>query len=536
MAHKEVHLVDANEMIRLWQKGLSLRRIGALTNRSRVTVTRYVNAAREMGLTRDGPAPAEEQLAALAALNLPGPKNAAAPSAQALEPQADQIKNWLCREKLQLTRVHELLGDRAVKVSYSSLQRFVAARGLGRRSGAPATMRLAETAPGQVIEMDFARLGRIPDPERERPRVVWMLLLVCSFSRHMFLWPLYRQRLEDVVQGLEQAWGFFGGVPHFLVIDNFPAAVAGADRYKPLLTRGFTEYAQHRGFVPDPTRPGRPRDKAKVENIVRFARERFFKGAAFAGLEDMRARARTWCEEVAGRRLHGTTRRRPLEVFLGEEQDCLIPYDGEPYEVASWQSATVAPDGHVQARNALYSIPEQLGLRGEQVEIRVERALVRIYHRSRLIKVHPRQGRGGRNTDPADLPEHKADYFSRDPEVARGKARQFGEAAAFYADALLGARPSRARINSVNALIKLGERFGANALDGACRRAIAVELYDIKRLKAVLLQGLERGGEEPGSAPPPGRFARRGSDFAARPLKEDDRDHFGRDDDKGAPR
>ena len=31
--------------------------------------------------------------------------------------------------------------------------------------------------------------------------------------------------------------------------------------------------------------------------------------------------------------------------------------------------------------------------------------LVRIYHRGRLIKVHPRQDRGGRSTDPDDYPE-----------------------------------------------------------------------------------------------------------------------------------
>ena len=46
-------------------------------------------------------------------------------------------------------------------------------------------------------------------------------------------------------------------MPKYLVIDIFPAAVVGADTLaSPLHTRGFPEYAQHRGFIPDPARKG----------------------------------------------------------------------------------------------------------------------------------------------------------------------------------------------------------------------------------------------------------------------------------------
>ena len=42
---------------------------------------------------------------------------------------------------------------------------------------------------------------------------------------------VFRQMFEDVVEGLKRYSGFFGGLPKFLVIDNFPDSVAGADRY-----------------------------------------------------------------------------------------------------------------------------------------------------------------------------------------------------------------------------------------------------------------------------------------------------------------
>ena len=109
---------------------------------------------------------------------------------------------------------------------------------------------MAETAPGEVAEMDFGRLGLVGDPATGRRRVAWSLIIVLAHSRHSFVWPLFHQKLSDVIEGLEAAWAFFRGIPRYLVIDNFPAAVAGPDSLHPRLTRGFLEYAQHHGFIP----------------------------------------------------------------------------------------------------------------------------------------------------------------------------------------------------------------------------------------------------------------------------------------------
>ena len=91
--------------------------------------------------------------------------------------------------------------------------------------------------------MDFGRLGLIEDPATGRRRVVWALIIVLTYSRHSFFWPTFSQKLVDVIEGLEAAWAFFEGVPKYLVIDNFPAAVAGVDPLHPRLTRGFLEYS-----------------------------------------------------------------------------------------------------------------------------------------------------------------------------------------------------------------------------------------------------------------------------------------------------
>jgi len=41
--------------------------------------------------------------------------------------------------------------------------------------------------------------------------VVHGLIFTAVYSRHMFVWPTYRQTLADVIAGFEAAWEFFGG-------------------------------------------------------------------------------------------------------------------------------------------------------------------------------------------------------------------------------------------------------------------------------------------------------------------------------------
>ena len=65
--------------------------------------------------------------------------------------------------------------------------------------------------PGAEVQVDFGRLGMLTDADDGRRRVVHGLIFTAVYSRHMFVWPTYRQTLGDVIAGFEAAWGFFGG-------------------------------------------------------------------------------------------------------------------------------------------------------------------------------------------------------------------------------------------------------------------------------------------------------------------------------------
>ena len=111
MAYREVSRVEIAEVVRRWQSGESQRQIASGTGLSRKTVRRYIRAGVEAGLTRDGPVPSEDQLTRLVGLNLCSPRKVETPTEEVLVPWADQVYEWLTADRLQVTRIHELLAD-----------------------------------------------------------------------------------------------------------------------------------------------------------------------------------------------------------------------------------------------------------------------------------------------------------------------------------------------------------------------------------------------------------------------------------------
>jgi transposase len=320
MAFREVSVVGIKEILRLWLRGHGQRTIARSAQLDRKTVRRYVAAAEAAGLSRsDGEeALTDDLLGAVVEAVRPG------------RPPGDHGRAWevlsihrafleaKLEDDLQLTTVHRLFVRHSGEaVPYRTLHRFCVEE-LGH-GGSDHTVRVDDSDPGEELQVDFGRMELLFDPVTGRRRVAWALIFTAVFSRHMFVWLTFTQGLTDVIAGFEAAWGFFGGVFKVVIVDNFKAIVIEADAISPRLNDGFLEYAQSRGFVVDPARVASPQDKPRVERSVAYVRKSFFKGEDFLDLPDAQIRAERWLLDDAGLRIHGTTQRRPLEVFRTEE-------------------------------------------------------------------------------------------------------------------------------------------------------------------------------------------------------------------------
>jgi transposase len=509
-----VSVIEVREILRLWLAGRGLREVARLSGTDRKTVRRYVDRARACGLDRDGDGCelTDELLAAVIAGVRPSRPNGKSPAWETIEGQRGQIEAWLGQD-LTLTKVHILLGRRGVVVSYRTLHRYATTElGFGvRRSTVP----VADCEPGAELQVDFGRLGLLTDAEDGRRRVVQGLIFTAVYSRHMFVWPTYRQTLYEVVAGFEAAWAFFGGVFAVVIPDNMKAIVEKADATDAKLNDAFREYAQARGFAVDPARIRSPRDKPRVERCVQYARSNFFAGEVFQNLGDCRGRAEQWCAQVAGLRIHGTTRCRPAEVFATDELPQLRPAPNEVFNIPAWSRPKVAPDRHVAVAKGLYSVPGELI--GRRLDARVDAHTVKLYWRGELIKVHPVVAPGRRRTDPADLPAEVSVYAMRDLNTLQRKAAAHGPHVGAYAAAVLQHPLPWTKMRQVYRLLGLVRRHGADGVDDACQRALDAEVIDVGLIERMLTRGA--GAQLPLIPTPPAaasRFVRAGADFAVR--------------------
>jgi transposase len=481
------------DVLRRIHQGEKIRSIARSTQRSRRAIRRYLSIAKELGWV-SSEVPPDEILAAEVMIRLkPGPQEEESEAEKLLQSHLHQLKAWLSPENaykrgLTLTKVHALLKRQGVDVSYSTLYRFAQKHlDFGRHKG---TVRVADARPGELAEVDFGRLGLIPDPETGQHRVLHALVVTLVFSRHQYVYLTHSQKLKDLINGLEDAWAFFGGVPARVCIDNLKAAVTKADRYDPTFQRTFEEYAKHRGFVIDATVPRHAKGKPHVERQVPYVRENFFRGERFLSLAHARQEALKWCLTTAGLRIHGTTRKRPLEQFEKIEQSALHPLKGERFDIPHWAEPKVHPDCHVRFQYALYSVPFKY--RGRKTTVRGDSKLVRIYVDGKLIKTHTRQPKGGRSTDYADYPAEKTPYALRDANGLIAQAQKRGPSTGLFMERLLSGVFPWSKIRQAQQLLRLTDKYGKDRVDAACRRALGFDLINVQRVKGMVEKALEK--------------------------------------------
>jgi transposase len=505
---------DVREVLRRWQAGQSARHIARETGIDRKTVGRYLVQART---ARVETVPVTDETAGAVGRRvqhrpLPPPSE----QWRALAAHQSRMETWLSGERpLRLVRVHELLAREGVQVGYTTLRRF-ARRELGWHKRTP-TVRLDDPPPGQEAQIDFGLMGSVPGAEGKTRRL-WALIVTLSSSRYMYVYPTFTQTVEDVCAGLDAAWRFFCGVPKHVVLDNASSMVVRASKTDPTLNRAFRDYTEARSIFADTARVQRPQDKARVENQVPYVRERWFAGETFsADLVEIRRHAESWCRDVAGARVHGTTRQVPRNVYERDERPHMQPAPATAFDVPHWSSQKVHPDHHVQVLKALYSVPTRYI--GKTLDARADRASVRLYFGTELIKAHPRKAPGQRSTDPKDFPPGKAAWALRDVDAVVANAREQGAHVGTFAERLLAGPVPWLKLRQAYGLLRLCDRYGRDRVNALCARALAFAVIDVPRLEGMLKDA--RRSEDAGAATGrvialPARFARDASTFATR--------------------
>ena len=170
MAFREVPVFEVREILRLWLGGEELRSISRLVSLDRKTVRRYVETSVELGLDRDG---GEDQLTDVFVGEVvervrPHRTDGHGEAWRRLDAHRDQLNKWLVNDELTVVKTHELLERQGVVVPQRTLHRYALDElGVGQ-SARSSTVRIVDGNPGDELQVDFGKLGRIPDLDTGR--------------------------------------------------------------------------------------------------------------------------------------------------------------------------------------------------------------------------------------------------------------------------------------------------------------------------------------------------------------------------------
>jgi len=475
-------MLDIREILRRVRLGESDRAIVKALGVSRKTVRKYRQWAEQAGLPA-GELPPSEQLSALLQTSLPEAPPPQTPSA--VEPYRELVVRW--REQgLECQAIWQrLTRDHGFKGGYGAVWRFVS-----RLEGATpkVTVRI-EVTPGTEGQVDFGYVGLLLDPTTGQRRRAWAFVMTLSWSRHMYVEFVFDQTVETWLRLHQHAFAFFGAVPRRIVLDNLKAAIVKACFEAPVVQRSYQELAEHYGFLLAPCRVRTPQHKGKVESGVHYVQRNLLASHDFADIAAANQGALVWLAQVAGQRIHGTTRQKPLLQFQEVEQAAMLPLPSEPYDLAIWKQVSVGRDCYVTFEKAYYSAPYRLV--GQEVWVRGGLTAVGIYFHHKLEALHPRaQQPGERYTVVGHLPPEKVAGLTTTRETCAARAAEIGPSTAEVVTRLLAQRPVD-RLPMVKRLLRLADKYGVLRLERACRRALQFDEYTGQTIRGILEKGLD---------------------------------------------
>lgn len=123
-------------------------------------------------------------------------------------------------------------------------------------------------------------------------------------SRRIFLRFSLDARKDSFLCGHAEALLAYGRVARVILYDNLKSAVlerGDAVRFDP----EPLAFAAHHCYEPRPVAIARGNEKGRVKRsirYIRYIREAFFATREFAGVDDLNAQARLWCEGQAADR------------------------------------------------------------------------------------------------------------------------------------------------------------------------------------------------------------------------------------------
>ncbi|MBW6499405.1 MAG: IS21 family transposase [Bacteroidales bacterium] len=313
-----------------------------------------------------------------------------------LDPFKNQIVQMLEKYPYSAAQILLRIKDNGFNGGYTIVKDYV------RKVRPPKTRAFLKLsfAPGECAQVDWASYGSV-NVGSTRRRLSFFVMVLCH-SRMMYVEFTVSQTMEHFLACHQNAFEYFGSVPKKIMVDNLKSAVLSRIvGQAPVFNPKYLDFADHCGFNITPCGVGKGNEKGRVENAVGYVKKNFLAGLDIPDFTAVNPAARYWIDTVANVRIHGETRKKPLELFK-EERPCLNALPVNPFDIATVSQVRASSQFRITIDTNRYSVPAEYAGRALTLKTYPDRLC--IYCNDKLIARHVRSYDRYRDFEDPDHP------------------------------------------------------------------------------------------------------------------------------------
>jgi len=253
--------------------------------------------------------------------------------------------------------------------------------------------------------------------------IIYFIVFVLSYSRLMYVGVSDRPiNTSCFIRLHDEAFRYFDGVVEECVYDQTKLVAIREEFREVWFNEEFYRYATFSGFDIRVCEGYDPESKGKVESGVKYVKNDFFYGEKFIDFNDLTQSLREWLDKVANERVHGTTKRRPRQMYDEQEYEKMKPYS-QPFFLKSEdpaQSRQVDKTSLISYRSNKYSVPMKYQSSTVAVKEEDGKLIIRDMESQEVIAIHnicEERGRIIKNSN--HYRDHDKLVTDREDEVAK---------------------------------------------------------------------------------------------------------------------
>jgi len=371
--------------------------------------------------------------------------------------------------------------------------------------------------PGELMEVDWAgQAAYVVDAETGEALDAHVFVAALPYSGYSYAEAFFSYNQEAWITAHVNAFEYFGGVTRILTPDNLKTGVIKNTKSELVINRTYQELAEHYGTAIIPARVRKPKDKPTVEGAVGIV-----SSFILAAIRNQQFFTLRELNEAIKERLHALNHNAfqkkdgSRATLFAEERISLLPLPKNAYEMATWKSATVAFNYHIEADGRYYSVPYEFIKR--QVDVRLTRNVVEVFSEGNRVCSHSRlyDQKEKYSTQDSHMPPNHQQYVQWNGDRFREWAAKIGQQTANVVEIILtGSKVEQQGYRSCMALLKLGESYAPERLEAACDKAFFyTPSPNYKTVQAILKSGQDRPPDPPSPAAPSNHGFTRGADY-----------------------